>query len=992
MKRNIVRLGVSGLLLITTICSSCNTTTIATTTKSTTTTMTSIARASTTTATTSKTTSTSPVSTTTQTSTTTTRKPQPLEFIGHGYTDYGSWTSDVIVSDNQWQSGQALNIQSSLTVLQSHIDGLTKGTAKVDGFCLLITAERTFDAGGVLRLPSDERMSSLLTPTGLAIEGGVQGAVTNRFGYDFRTPVDEFATIPLSSAQKNGNQVQVFFNVATTLPKDLPPGIYRLRFDYGVTYGKSNYSLNGETFASRPATVTTGFQQAESDFYSPPIRASGTYVTGQQIDATQIQPRIPWLILANYASNGYYGAVADEDKSTFALSGRNLIPDDVILPLYAGDNKTKLSYSLEPQFPEDTIDANSNIPWAFNSGEISIQVTGPDGKMTDLGTQHFVGNAGQWPTTKMSTITAWKPAAYGYYTVKETGWINDIWGNRYEGGGTYHFWIAKRMTLATATFQGQAYPVGTKYGKDIAFDPAVPATVKVTATLFPNSDATKAKSITYSGTASPGGIYGAAQGMQPFLLDSPGEYCAHILAQYTDQEGHLWVESMTHAGVVYPTDTTIAAHGKKLTDSKGKLVDEGDTNTEGYVDTQDVSHLQHNNYPYQVGDVLLIAADHQGTDKVEPVLTYSDINNPAPYDPRLQTIGQTNIKLQTSNGYSPHLFPEYITDWNYYYGAAPRPGFMGRFIVGENGTRAPYWPVSPNAFGGQVNASSNGDTAGTIYRLIGGVVLRKQNTTPVYAGYMANAFIMTAGTNDNRVITAGSQDLLGSDNTKSRLFLVSTRPGMIYETGTGFTPTAQIDPILPATVTYTLTYPDGRVVTTTGQGDSFGNFAGKDKWILDIPGIYHYNVSADWQGYKGYMPGLPKDGGNFYVIEKDKPAGAVNLKLNLPEQSSFAAAGTLTITGTSTASSVSYAALTPGAVLDGGTLTVTGGKFSYTFDPAALAAKIPIYNVINVATGKPEIQDVVQLTFFSTENVPGGGVYHSAVRVIIRGTAVLYVY
>jgi hypothetical protein len=101
-------------------------------------------------------------------------------------------------------------------------------------------------------------------------------------------------------------------------------------------------------------------------------------------------------------------------------------------------------------------------------------------------------------------------------------------------------------------------------------------------------------------------------------------------------------------------------------------------------------------------------------------------------------------------------------------------------------------------------------------------------------------------------------------------------------------------------------------------------------------------VSADWQGYKGYMPGLPKDGGNFYVIEKDKPAGAVNLKLNLPEQSSFAAAGTLTITGTSTASSVSYAALTPGAVLDGGTLTVTGGKFSYTFDPAALAAKSPI--------------------------------------------------
>jgi hypothetical protein len=35
---------------------------------------------------------------------------------------------------------------------------------------------------------------------------------------------------------------------------------------------------------------------------------------------------------------------------------------------------------------------------------------------------------------------------------------------------------------------------------------------------------------------------------------------------------------------------------------------------------------------------------------------------------------------------------------------------------------------------------------------------------------------------------------------------------------------------------------------------------------------------------------------------------------------------------------------------------------------------------------------MMAVNFFSTENVPGGEVYHSAVRVIIRGTAVLYVY
>ena len=85
-------------------------------------------------------------------------------------------------------------------------------------------------------------------------------------------------------------------------------------------------------------------------------------------------------------------------------------------------------------------------------------------------------------------------AAYGRYTVIATGWIADMDGRRYEGGGTYRFWIAKRMTLATATFQGQPYPVGSSYGRDIQFNPAVPADVQVTATLYPNSDPARAKS------------------------------------------------------------------------------------------------------------------------------------------------------------------------------------------------------------------------------------------------------------------------------------------------------------------------------------------------------------------------------------------------------------------------------------------------------------------------------------------------------------------
>lgn len=114
-------------------------------------------------------------------------------------------------------------------------------------------------------------------------------------------------------------------------------------------------------------------------------------------------------------------------------------------------------------------------------------------------------------------------------------------------------------------------------------------------------------------------------------------------------------------------------------------------------------------------------------------------------------------------------------------------------------------------------------------------------------------------------------------------------------------------------------------------------------------------------------------------------------KLDLPEESSFPATAGLRITGRSTAQTVHYAAVIPGAVVDQGSLTVNGGKFEYRFDPVATNQATPTYDITNLKTGRPEIFDVVHLTFFSKEQAPGGGSYHSYTRVIIRGTRVLYI-
>jgi hypothetical protein len=929
---------------------------------------------------------------------------QQVQFEASGYTNHGLWYTRASVSPLYWGPGAPVTVEATLELEDEHVRSLAAAGLRADRVCLLVTAERTFDSDGWLRLASDERMSTLVTPTGLPIEGGVQGAVTNRFGYGFRTPLDWFATqalrrVVLYSRDRprgSGGFVDpdeppvisrsAFFHLETKLPDDLPPGIYRVRLDFGIVVGTRYYSLNGDSFAKRPF-----FQgrPVESHIYSPPIRASGRHVSGRWVDAAAIQPRIPWVLMGSYNSNGYRGVVAEEDKARFGVSGRNLIQDDIILPLYS-DSGSKLSYSLEPQFPPDTIEARSNIPWNYTQGAVSIQVTGPDGKTVDLGTRPFVGASGQWPTTKNSSITGWKPPVYGLYTVKASGHTVDSRGNRYEGGGTYRFWVAKRMTLATATFQAYAYPVGNRYGRDIGFAPAVPADVEVTATLYRNSSPNDTKTVKYAGKASPGGIFGSAQGMQPLTFDAPGEYVGYVLARYTDPDGHLWVCSMRHAGVVFPPDSPIIARGKKVTIG-GKYVDRGNTQFEGWVDTvTGESHLAHLNFPFQAGDVLLIASEGQGANKIEPVLIYELKQNPKPYDSRLQGIGVTNIQLRTSNGYSPHLFPEYITDWEYYYSGAPRPGFMGRFLVAEDGTRAPYWPTSPNSFGGQINASGNGDSPGDIYRLVGGVVLRDKNVAPAYAGYLASAFLLPKGSRNNRIIAAGSEELEGSDRSKARFFLVSTRPGMLYELGSSFVPVAQIDPVLPALVTFSLDYPDGRRMLAQGTGDATGAFAGPDRWTLDVPGVYKFRLEAGWQGYPGYMPGLPGGGGEFYVIEKSRPPGAAGMRFNLPPESSFTPQQGVTISGTSTARAVRYAAVIPGAVIGQGELPVSGGQFSLRLDPEDINRVTPTYDFTSISTGNPEIKDVIHLTFFSEEVTPQGVVWHDFVRLIIRGNRILY--
>jgi len=215
------------------------------------------------------------------------------------------------------------------------------------------------------------------------------------------------------------------------------------------------------------------------------------------------------------------------------------------------------------------------------------------------------------------------------------------------------------------------------------------------------------------------------------------------------------------------------------------------------------------------------------------------------------------------------------------------------------------------------------------------------------------------------------------------------RPGMVYLVGTTFGAVRQIDPVVPCSVRFALTAPNGTTFVTTGTGDQYGYFAAVDKWILDKAGLWTYNVTATWNGYQGKVPGMPDAGGWIFVLENE-PAPAAGMTLNIPAAQTFSPTTGLTITGITTGSRVYYAAIIPGAVLEEGILPVSNGSFNYTFDPQRMANKIKTYDIVNLVNGKAEIGRVVHLTFFSDEQGPNG-VYHSFARVVLRGTTAIYV-
>ena len=242
------------------------------------------------------------------------------------------------------------------------------------------------------------------------------------------------------------------------------------------------------------------------------------------------------------------------------LSDRSLIPDDVILPMY-DDSGNRLSYSLEPQFPADTIDT---LP----EHRVGLEQRRAVGAGHRPGRQpcrsrHRRRSSASRATARRRRRRRSRPGRPP--AVRALHGDGHGLDRRRRGPplrGRRHVPLLDRQADDTGDgdLPGHAVPGRLQLRPRHPVQPAGPGRRRRSRRRSTsNSDPANVRTlVVFAGKASTAGHLRRGAGHEVVSARRAGEYHAQVLATYTDPDGHLWVCTMRHAGVVYAEN--VAGH------------------------------------------------------------------------------------------------------------------------------------------------------------------------------------------------------------------------------------------------------------------------------------------------------------------------------------------------------------------------------------------------------------------------------------------------
>ena len=908
-------------------------------------------------------------------------------------------------------------------------------------------SDRVLDPGDTIRAEFDIELTAPdLSPSMVGIDmigqvglqpvalqdGFVTSAAqdTNRGWSTYQTPsglpiTHRHTTIPLGEVRVPASQVirqgdKLLFGmpITLTLPDTIPPGLYVPIFQGWGQVGDS------DRFAWK-ANGLLG--EGDRDITPAYTRLPFPIHIGRDPD----QPiRLLWSLFHAHSSNGSLGIIPQEDQNRAAL-GNNIqfnSPTHILPPGADAPLEPHLINIMPNAYHISTAPL---LPLLFPNGRVNTTIQRPDGDRDTLGSVPVIQNVLSTGTVdertrfgtqapldvyRLATLTDTQAAPtfdqYGEYTVELSGFVEDVWGNRYEGGGTYSFVVAETLDMTPAVLPGTPFETGDTLNLGLHVAPGVPATVTVSARLHP-LDGTEIIEQQATGTANP---YGVFIPDQPFRFTKPGEYVIDYEARYTDTDDRLWAGSLRTAGVVGSENATLVAHGER-----------GLTNTPSspawlFAEVAGATPTETARFyaPYHNGDIAWIT--DTTTSGLQPAVTVQDTDGAyaawlAQTHPGYTAHDGTPITVLNQRDTLPvmtlgpdaaasagvALQPATVVNDAYAYLSYVTPSVTARqAVLGaaiEPGEL--FWDMNDPLLE-QIGAGANGLRPGDYTFLFGGAVVRNPQADLQQAA-IYSAMSVVIGENDDlggRVFppyqgAAGGPDggpLLTLDGEARSLFFhpTSIRPGDVMITGDRLTLAGQVAPPLASNVDVTITAPSGAVTSYSGRANAIGHFYRPSQDILlDEPGVWDVAVTVTHTGASSASettnPPHPTHTTRYplYVVPAGNdrlnwgqandipfPIGLYNFTFDIPD-------GWTNLNG--------YLTVTmPGAVIENGPYPIQGTAMRYQLNPQALNARFPNYEGQNARVNGPASSDPLTLTFVFTGQNPSGAFDVLARQVLIR--------
>ena len=754
------------------------------------------------------------------------------------------------------------------------------------------------------------------------------------------------------------------------------------------------------------------------------------------------QPRIPWTVFQDVADYGQSGLLSNQDSRELGLLNRVRYPT----PFQLYPRRYVAKPGIPTLFPEAALASlfigEETVPpmiknyLNFSEGRASASLTGPDGEKQDLGSLRFAGSGrsgahlegGGFPMDLTRT---------GTYRLDLTGHMADHFGRRYEAGGTYDFTVALPLSFSTPVKPGTNFIAGAIFPAAAHVNPPLPAVVTIKVWYYPQSDRSRVKHVVFSGKANRFGHfsphYTAAN--PPLRMLQSGEYRSQFSARYVDARGRLWRGVQTSAGVVADKKPLLKLHGGRTYISpprpdrkhyggwaRYQLDFEG---ASSYLDDELLSQFDHI-FPYHSGDTLFVATTYPFESVVGIVHSMEATTealarrlvkayNPKgrvynyPLTPRWRKptylpdvfkFGEDNfgyhrisvkhpdhlpILSANAKGLSPQLYPGDNELEAYTYLSVIRPGFPVMSLAFSGSFMGPCWIVSPNSYGGQINASVNGDLPWDMYRIMSGLVVKDlRNKKNYYDAYTAAIVALPPGSHANAVSAPGVRPIMEVNGRKFSYFL-GMDTSDVFIVGERMMLGGSVMPGVPALVTLMVTKPDGTRVVMSGHANRLGSFGPPHPIMVDQPGAYRVKVQVKHRGKTADVMGTGD--GQFYhfAIPGDGP-DLITVGLPAASAVTFGESVKIPISWPRDLknASITYSVMMPGTVIDEGIKKVQGNTLVFPLDPAQASRQFPFIDTVDHSSGRKIYADTLIVTMLLTAE-QGGQKVHDAVRVILRG-------